>query len=190
MKQKAFTLIEIMACLAIMAILMTLTSGIISKVKLRIREVKTGQTFSILSQGLQMYKGITGSFPRIENIQAQVKLYEALSNRNWEIKDFKGVVVENITDKPCLSVPDLIEDEILRKTDGHYYFYDGWGNRISYYYGPIDQKDPYASTAYVSDTGIKYNKNWPWNSFDLFSKGKDGKTGDSETLKDDMTNFK
>lgn len=189
MKQKAFTLIELLVCLAIIGILMALVSGIISKVKSRLREVKTGQTFSILTQGLLMYKNITGSFPQVGNLEAQVRLYEALSNRDLEIKNFKGVVVENIKDKPCLSVADLIDDKTLRKEEGHYYFYDGWNNRIHYYYGPIDEKDLYASRAYVSD-GTKYNRNWPWNNFDLISCGEDGKTGDSESAKDDMTNFK
>ena len=190
MKQKAFSLIELLVCITIIGILMALTAGIIGKIKSRIRAVKTGQTFSILTQGLQIYKNITGSYPAIKNLDVQVKLYEALSRQDWEIKNFRGVVVENITNKPCLSVADLIDDKTLKKEGGNYYFYDGWGNRIYYYYGPIDEKDSYASRAYVSDTGTKYNQNWPWNNFDLFSCGADGKTGDSETLKDDITNFK
>lgn len=190
MKQKAFSLIELLVCIAIIGILMALASGIIGKVKSRIRAVKTGQTFSILTQALQMYKNISGSFPQIENLEAQVKLYEVLSNPNWEIKNFRGVIVENISNKPCLSVADLIDDKILQKEEGHYYFYDGWNHKIYYYYGPIDEKDPYALGAYISDAGKKYNRNWPWNNFDLLSCGQDGKTGDSESLKDDMTNFK
>ena len=191
MKQKAFTLIEIITCIAIIIILMGLSSGIYRKTKNKLSAVKTAQTFSILTQALQIYKNMSGSFPLINNIQNQSKLYEALSTRNWEIKNFKGEVVDYITDKPCLSILDLQEDKSLKKEGTSYFFYDGWGNKISYYYGPIDEADPYAASyAYTSETGIKYNQNWRWKNFDLFSSGEDKKTGNDESRKDDMTNFK
>ena len=168
---------------------MALTAGVIGKVKSRVKAVKTGQTFSILTQSLQMYKNITGSFPLIGTLNDQVRLYEALSTADWEIRDFKGTVIENISNKPCLSVADLIDDKTIRKENGNYYFYDGWGKKITYFYGPVDETAPYASSAYISE-GIKYNRNWPWHNFDLISCGEDGKTGDTGTAKDDMTNFK
>lgn len=188
MKKKyfAFTMIELLIVMSIMLILIFLTTGVVSKVKSKSKEMQTQNIFSFIKHALQMYCNATGNYPIINNGNNinQEKLYNCLVNISETtpliLKNYKDETVKKITS------PFISQDELLKNGyAANNRFIDAWGNNIYYFYG----SSIVANTFYNPPGNENYNyKN---EYYDLISFGKNGASllSTPTTQKDDIKNF-
>ncbi|MBE6404603.1 MAG: prepilin-type N-terminal cleavage/methylation domain-containing protein [Lentisphaerae bacterium] len=163
MKRKIthFTLVEILAVIAIIGILAGATFGIGSYVKNRNREVQTETTIKMIEVVLEQYKNKYGSYPALTEPKKEigqavfrlpanpaegdklVALFDDISYNGSEITGIKGV---NIVRKGN----DII-------------FLDGWGSPIIYVYPGVFNKTKFdlgsggANKLLGDDEGSKFS---------------------------------
>ena len=188
--KKAFTLIELLASIAILMVLMVLTVGIVNGVRTKMRAVHTRNSIAFISQALAIYAHQTNNYPIITSMNNQYKLYHALVTP-LEITDFKGNVIKKIK-RSFLNPAEMIKEGLIEQDSDnpdHYYILDSWGGRIIYMFGEVLDNSGYSyNDRRVEKDDVFYNVNSPSN-FDLVSYGKDQLSSDEQTKKDDITNF-
>lgn len=185
-RSRAFTLIELLVAIAVIFALLALSVGVIHQLSGKSDELLTRNTMNILHQALIVYRNAAGTYPVIENMANQYKLYELLANP-LDIVDYQGNVLRTTKDPP-IPPEDLLDEKIVRESppgSGEYRFFDAWNGPFRYFYGgAVSGGHPYID----ADTP---NVNHSWGTYDLISFGKDGvSTRDDRNQEDDITNFK
>lgn len=158
--ERAFTLIELLTVIAIIAILASISFGVISGVKQRSMAAQAKTELAVLSQALEAYKKQYGDYPQTaqssnSRTARSADLYAALNGRRGptgaSITDGKRFIdvgkfsVENVSHAPAVG------DDY--DTEGSY-IVDPWGNAYKYLY--------------------KDSANWRVVSYVLYSSGPDG----------------
>jgi len=185
-----FTLIEMIIAMSVVIVLAVLSVGITTKVRNRTILIETSNIFSTIDSALQVYFEAKGKYPEMNNPDNLHQLVKILCDDRIEIRDFKNRIQKKLD--PLLDKEALIEQNMIRVINGNFYFVDGWGNKILYFFGNIAGSNyPYLKNAKTdpNDKSILKNSNWP--KYDLISKGKDALSNPLilESQKDDLKNF-
>lgn len=170
----AFTLIELMAVITIIVILASLVVGGLGYIQEKQAKSKATVQIALISKTLEEYKSDFGTYPLTA---------DAADPKNSAIL-FKALYFDGFSDTTKATriyLPDL--DPATNKqgwttgtASATTKITDPWGGEYRY------------RTAQPL-TGTTPNKNTQNPDFDLWSVGKDGKTGAAATDKDDIRNF-
>lgn len=161
--QPAFTLMEILVVIAIIAVLASLTFGGMSYYREKMNYARTEVLIASIESALEEYKADNGSYPQSNGGSNQ--LFNAL---------YDGGIVYLATLSPDIEGRQRNVDVA---PNGNYFVVDAWGNAIIYRHKPSDDRE----TAN------------PTQDYDLCSRGPDGKgdlysTSDAEKA-DDIKNW-
>lgn len=161
-KQKKFTLIEILAAVAIMAILAGITTGVIGYVRNKTKEARTIATLEIIKTALEQYKEKFGYYLPISN-------GEYVHFHTDSVTSVNNAAANNKTNfNQFINYQSLIgQGTISGSASGNHYYNinDGYGKPIYYCYpGQVNK-----------------------GSYDLGSLGADGKSGKGDSTTPDGT---
>ena len=161
-KQKKFTLIEILAAVAIMAILAGITTGVIGYVRNKTKEARTIATIEIIKTALEQYKEKYGYYLPISKGNYVEFHTDSVSNADNAATDNKKNFNQFINYQSLIG-----QGKASGATSGkhHYTINDGYGKPIYYCYPG------------------RVNK----GSYDLGSLGSDGKSGKGDSTTPDGT---
>lgn len=158
----AFTLIELLTVITILAILMAMTIAGISYAQNKAAEEKTRAGLVVIEAGLKKYYHEWGEYPRPVNNtgdgrEGAIAIYQALSDDgDDEIEGGKGITSDGREGNHKLV--DLKSEGLVAEQDGKGWFViDGFGHPYHYRVYDKNQEDRF------------YNK----GSFDLWSYGDD-----------------
>lgn len=161
-KQKKFTLIEILAAVAIMAILAGIATGVVGYVRNKTKEARTIATIEIIKTALEQYKEKFGYYlPISKGSYVAFHTDKVTSNSNAPAENKKNF-------NQFVNYTSFIgQGKINGSASGshNYLIKDGYGQPIYYCYPG------------------KVNK----GSYDLGSLGSDGKSGDGDSTTPDGT---
>lgn len=158
--RKAFTIIELLTVIAVVAILMAIAFGIYRSVNERGQMTRAEAEIAALAQALEQYRNHYGDYPWIPGTteeQRSERLYEALNGE-------RGPTGMRLNPKGRV----FIERERFRLANPNEpdasgnYLMDPWNNRYQYYYKR------------QADDGAA----WENASYVLFSKGPSGNSDD------------
>ena len=159
-RRDAFTLVELLTVIAVIAILAAITFGISAGVYQRQARTKAQAELSALASALESYRAQHGMYPPTDNAE---KFLQALANRlTWKSDGSEGL--EEESHDPRRGFVDPSKFDVAGLTDSNDFgesgqtFVDPWGR--NYYY--------------------EYSTDDSWNRFGfiLFSLGPDGKVED------------
>lgn len=179
-KRKAFTLVEILIVIGIIAFLAAITSKVADSVTKSQARSKALSEMSQMAVALESFKGMYNDYPRLnfnsDKIKAPHDFYRCLSGKtamkiqNGQIvffdvdrsKDYRPFI-----DVTSMTLGELTKDgvDIPEKVDyesDKLCFIDPWGNPYMYYYNPSLSIGSYGS--------------WESSSYILMSEGEDGKS--------------
>lgn len=143
--QKKFTLIEILAAVAILAILAGITTGIIGYVRDKTNEARTIATIEIIKVALEQYKEKYGYYPSISGgnyVHFHTDIVTSPSNATTENRNnFNQFIDYNSFIKQGTLTGSTSGSHCYRINDGYknpiYYCYPGRVNRGSYDLGSL-----------------------------------------------------
>jgi prepilin-type N-terminal cleavage/methylation domain-containing protein len=183
-RRSAFTLIELLAVMAIVAILVSLSFALVRGGKERAAIARTRGDLAALTQALEAYKQHYGDYPQTGNAaqapaligavvaqsQAQSLLFNALTGVYGPVSfttrlngptfvELSKMRTEVALLQNTFGVPQGIPPAKLAVANA---FVDAWGNRYLYYYRPA----PVAGRPAVNQ--------WRLPGFILYSAGPDG----------------
>jgi len=183
-RRSAFTLLELLAVMAIIAILVSLSFGLVRSSKQRAAIARTRGDLAALVQALEAYKRHYGDYPQTGNAaqaapligaviaqgQAQSQLFNALTGvygpTNFTIRLNGPTLVDLATLRPEVALVPITfgipQGSPPAKLVVPNSFVDAWGNRYLYYYRPA----PIA--------GRPPNTQWQLPVYLLYSAGPDG----------------
>lgn len=194
-RENAFTLVEVLTALAVIAILVGLSVGMLRSSTQRSAVARARSELAALTQALEAYKQHYGDYPqtgnaaqapfvvgaRVTMAQAQAQLFNALTGVYGptsfttringpvfvELSKFRTEVdMEDPTMKTVVSVPKGTPPV---KDPVANCFLDPWGNRYLYYYKPAPLP------------GQPPGSQWRLPGYLLYSAGPDGKVGSGTT---------
>ncbi len=169
---RAFTLIELMVVVAIMAILAGLVFGAMQGMGQNAKRKKAGVQIAALELGLEMFKQEYGDFPisevdpEIDAAAGSAVLYQALSGDGKNLLELAGSA-EPSKGEIGSSHPALMEQldakrdpfkMVLQRSESDYLVADPWGQ-------------PYRYLCYRDKSGRQASQRNP-ASYDLYSHGQ------------------
>ncbi|MBT8037196.1 MAG: type II secretion system GspH family protein [Verrucomicrobiae bacterium] len=184
----AFTLIEVLVVIAIIAVLATIVAGGLGWSKRKVAESSTRVLVQSLSRGLEEFSLDNGVYPEGDGSEDSSELlYMALFSDGGEINDASGEFDD--TPEPdgqadsgrTVYLPELDPNKAKPNTiedNGSYRIIDAWKAPIFY------RHDPEGNDLEMMN---------PDSDFDLWSLGPDGEGGpgvQSKETRDDITNYK
>jgi len=183
-RRSAFTLIELLAVMAIIAILVSLSVGLVRGAQQRAAIARSRGDLAALAQALEAYKQFYGDYPQTGNAgqapvvvgavvaqsQAQALLFNALTGvygpTNFAARRNGPVLVELSKLRSEVTIIDVTfgvpQGSPPAKLAVANAFLDPWGNRYMYYYKSAPR------------VGSPVNSPWQLPGFILYSAGPDG----------------
>lgn len=165
----AFTLVEVLVVVSIMVVLITLIVGTFGWIETKKQEEATKLTVNRLSMSLEQYKTENGLLPEDHAVEAQSsnKLYMALfGDTENSGKPDKGAVVYYDDLDPNLSKGTGSKGKLIELRKGEYLIIDPWGQPYRYRRGFNE-----GNTKAINP------------DFDIWSIGKDGRSGTEDDIK-------
>lgn len=177
--RKAFTLIEILIVVGILALLMGLTTQMLSTVSANQGRAKARTDMALIASALESFAGRYGGYPRVnasgDEKKAAASIYKCLAGKMVLRVDDGQITMSDVgaNRKPLLDVSKLTicdpNDPYAQNVDTEkngVYFCDPWNEPYLYFFD---------TTSYVTN---EENTSWRSPSFILMSKGADTKAED------------
>jgi len=170
-RRRGFTLIELMAVVAVIVLLVAITLGISSYAQKQAAIAMTKSQIASIEAALESYKSDWGYYPatspeRVSNRSNKestnnVLLYNALSPTNAGRKVYMKFSTAQIRTNSATALPNI---------------YDPWGTPLNYYCSPLTAfgvSNNLPSPITGTNTGYSVGGQVNISSFDLFSYGPD-----------------
>ena len=180
---KAFTLIEILIVVGILALLMGLTTQMLSTVSANQGRAKARTDMALIASALESFASKYGGYPRVnagsDEKKAAADLYKCLAGKMVLRVDDGQIIMSDVgtARKPVLEVSKLTiadpTDQFAQNVDPEkngVYFCDPWSEPYLYFFD---------TTSYVTN---EENTSWRSPSFVLLSKGADTKAVDVKNM--------
>lgn len=181
--KKAFTLVEILIVIGIIALLMGLTTQMLGTVSASQGRARAKSELAIIASGLEAFAGKYGGYPRLscagDEKNAAGNIYKCLVGKMILRLDDGQVVMADVgtNRKPLLDASKLRicdpADPVLTDVDPEkngVYFGDPWNEPYLYFFD---------TTSYVTN---EENTTWRSPSFILLSKGADAKSKEVRSM--------
>lgn len=150
-RHRAFTLIELLAVIAIIGIMSALTFGLYGFVRTSRLEAKARGEIAVLRTKLEEFKGRYGEYPMAEGASAEAwqrALFDALTGKRGYTRSIDEATgrtrlawtteIREADRKPLVSVNDIGTDRSFAEAAvAATYFADPWGNPYQYRYGVL-----------------------------------------------------
>ena len=182
-RRRAFTLVEILIVIGIIALLMGLTTQMLGTVSANQGRAKARADLAMIASGLEAFASKYGGYPRInasgDEKKAGADLYKCLAGKMILRVDDGQIVMSDVgaNRKPLVDVSKLKicdpADPYLQDVDPEkngVYFADPWNQPYVYLFD---------TTSYVTNEG---NTSWRSPGFILLSKGPDEKAVDVKSM--------
>ena len=158
-QRSAFTLIELLTVIAILAILVGMTLGIISYAQDKASEQRTKVALSLIEAGLEKYKDEYGEYPRPKindgsGLGGAIALYQALNDDGNDQLEDGNVASDGKAGENRLI--DLVSEGNVGDDGQDYFVKDGYDR--PFYYRVYDKENPELTKR---------------RTYDLWSYGKD-----------------
>jgi prepilin-type N-terminal cleavage/methylation domain-containing protein len=144
--ERAFTLIELLTVIAIIAILASISFGVISGVKERSAVSQAKAELSVLSQALESFKKQYGDYPQTKD---EAELYAALSGRLGPKPSVGTISGKRFINASDLSVKAAGGGEPTDYDAAGNYLADPWGNPYKYFYKNEADPTAWRSLSYI-----------------------------------------
>ncbi len=181
--RKAFTLVEILIVIGIIALLMGITTQMLGTVASNQGRAKSRADLALIASGLEMFASKYGGYPRVsaasDDKKAAGDIYKCLVGKMILRVDDGQIIMSDVgtNRKPLVDATKLRicdpADPILQDVDPEkngVFFGDPWSEPYMYLFD---------TTSYVTNEG---NTSWRSPSFVLFSKGADTKAVDVKQM--------
>lgn len=181
--RKAFTLIEILIVVGILALLMGLTTQMLSTVSANQGRAKARTDLALIASALESFASKYGGYPRVNSNgnekKAGADVYKCLAGKMVLRVDDGQIIMSDVgtNRKPLVDVSKLTicdpDDQYLQNVDPEkngVYFSDPWNEPYLYFFD---------TTSYVTN---EENTSWRSPSFILMSKGADMKAEDVKSM--------
>ncbi len=181
--RKAFTLVEILIVIGIIALLMGLTTQMLGTVASNQGRAKARTDMALIASALESFASKYGGYPRVsaatDEKRAAAVIYRCLAGKTILRVDDGQVVMSDVgtnrkpfVDATKLRICDPI-DPVLQDVDPEkldVYFGDPWNEPYLYFFD---------TTSYITNES---NTSWQSPSFVLFTKGPDTKAVDVKLM--------
>ncbi len=133
---RAFTLIELLTVIAIIAILAAITIGVMSFAQSKAAEQRTRAVIALVESGLEKYKDEHGEYPRPhdntgDGVAGAIALYQALNDDGGDA--FEGGDGSGSNGKAGDGrIIDLVSEGFVGSNGRDRFVQDGWGQALHY----------------------------------------------------------
>ena len=117
-KQSALTLIEVLVTLAVIAILITITVGVSSRINTKAKEQLTAETIELLVTAIEKYYDFWNDFPLIDTANTNDAVELDFDETGFEDSMQRGDTSITITDFPN----NVINEQKYVSSEAMYYF--------------------------------------------------------------------
>lgn len=215
-RRPAFTLIEVLATIAIVLVLAAMTFSLYGYVQNARREARARGEIALLKTKLEEFKNLYGEYPMATDTNAeswQKTLFDALTGRKVLVRDTAATTSvkpkfkwEEIADtkkqRPLVDLSLLTSDSVYNQsTELPKWFVDPWGNPYQYRYGKLSNGRPDVNWDnpgfLIISAGVKFSE--PFDAARDCFEGDMDATGKVDTVKyfedatglrnDNLTNF-
>ena len=158
--RKAFTLVEVLAAIAIIGVLAAMTLGLYGYVKVARSEAKARGDIAVMKAKLEEFKNLYGEYPMAQGNSAddwQRTLFDALTGKKVLERDTSSTTgkpkykwsaeIDEKKRKPLVGENEIITDSVYAETPTvpAKWFVDPWGNPYQYRFGKLTNGRPDAA---------------------------------------------